>query len=412
MIRLRLALPDGDVHRTFRTNPIVIGRSTKSDWSLPDAKGLSRFHCRLTLREGRCSVEDLGSRNGTLHNGKPVITSDLLEGDRLTLGALNFVIEAVRDQEPTEELVHPCLNCGHIFTAGTELCPRCGTSTRRTHRSRSIGEWTFPDHRLLKKLGAGGMGIVFEAKDLKSDRSVALKVLRPYLARNLAYLSRFIEEIRLLTSVRHPGIVEIYGRGKEGDLHYLTMELVSGKSAREVLRMLGPLPWRETARIGWEAAKALHAAHHQASVVHGDVKPGNMLLDERGHVKICDFGLAAVDLKKTPSRRRDREEHRRGTAAYAAPERFSEEGKPGVASDIYSLGVSLFQLATGFLPFQGSTVAALREAHLLEPVPPLRRRKLEVNPALEILIHRMMAKAPEDRGKGWTSVIDDLALLL
>jgi serine/threonine protein kinase len=412
MIRLRLENPDGQVHRTFRGNTVVIGRSRKSDLSLPEAKGLSRFHCRLVLRDGVCNLEDLGSRNRCRLNGRPLTSGVVREGDLLVLGTVRLRVEAIRDQEPTEELVHPCLHCGHLFEAGQILCPRCGTSVRKLRKSRTIGELAFTGYRLIRKIGSGGMGVVFEAHDVSSDRRVALKVLRPYLARNLEYLARFIEEIRLLTSIRHPGIVEVYGRGKEDDLHYLTMELVEGRSARELLRASGPLSWREASRITWEAAKALHAAYHQARVVHGDVKPANFLLNSAGQVKLCDFGLARVDLKRTPFRRRDREEDRRGTAAYAAPERFGENGRPSVASDIYSLGVSLFHMATGQLPYRGVTVAALKESHFSEPLPRMTDIRPGINPALQILVERMMTKDPKDRPADYPALIADLSLLL
>lgn len=320
-------------------------------------------------------------------------------------------IESIRDDEPTEELVHPCLHCGHLFSARENRCPRCGTEVRRRGRSRAIGTLAFPGYRLIRKIGSGGMGIVFEAHDLEQDRAVALKVLRPHLARNANYLVRFIEEIRMLTSLQHDGIVQVYGRGREEDLHYLVMELVKGPSARESMRENGFLPWRDAARIAWGAAKGLNAAHQQAGVVHGDVKPGNFLLIN-GAVKLCDFGLAQVDLKRQPLNNRAAEEERRGTAAYAAPERFRDGGRPTILSDMYSLGVSVFQMATGQLPFRGGSVAAFREGHGQLPVPRMEAIRSDISPGLQILVDRLMAKAPEDRYADYPAMLSDLSLLV
>jgi serine/threonine-protein kinase len=255
------------------------------------------------------------------------------------------------------------------------------------------------------------MGIVFEAEDMAHDRLVALKVLRPHLSRDATYLVRFVEEIRVLSSLKHDAIVEVYGRGREGNLVYLTMELVDGPSARDAIRNHGHLPWREVARITWSAARALNAAHQQAGVVHGDVKPGNFLLTKGGRIKLCDFGLARVDLKERPSKDRAQENERRGTAAYAAPERFLDQPAT-VSSDIYSLGVSMFQMATGELPYLEASVAALRIAHMDRAVPLLRSRIDGINPAMQMLLERMMAKSDQDRFENYPSLISDLSLLV
>lgn len=412
MIRLRLHTDDGEVHRTFRGTTVVVGRSKKSDLSLPDAKGLSRFHFRLTMRDGGCFVEDLGSRNGTSLNGAPITEeSPVGEGDILVAAATELRLEAVRDDEPTEELVHPCLHCGHLFSARDERCPRCETEVRRRGRSRAIGMLAFPGYRLIRKIGSGGMGIVFEAHDLEHDRLVALKVLRPHLARNANYLVRFIEEIRMLTSLQHDGIVRVYGRGREDDLHYLVMELVNGPSARESMREKGFFEWPAAARIAWGASKALNAAYQQAGVVHGDVKPGNFLLFN-GAVKLCDFGLAQVDLKRQPSKNRAVEDERRGTAAYAAPERFREGEHPTIHSDMYSLGVSVFQMTTGQLPFRGGSVSALRAGHAGMPVPRMEELREGISEGLQILVDRLLAKLPAQRYPDYPALLADLSLLV
>ena len=416
MIRLRIDHGDEPTFRAFRDPCVVIGRSGQCDLSLPDARGLSRFHCRLLFDEGRLVVEDLGSRHRTLVNGEPVRRALLCPGDRITLGTLQLSIEGVDpDGESTAELVQTCLHCGHLFAAREGSCPRCNCEVERRGRARALGPDAIPGYRLLRRLGSGGMGIVFEAQDLSGQQDlVALKILRPHLARNATYLVRFIEETRVLTSLRDPSIVAVHGRGRAGDLHYLIMELVAGRSAREVMLSAGGrLHWTRAVQIIWEAAKALYTAHRQAGIVHGDVKPGNFLLDAAGHVKLCDFGLARVDLERgRPSRDQAVEAERRGTAAYAAPERFEPEARLTVAADIYALGVSLFQLVSGQLPFRAPTVSGLRDAHRREPIPRLTALVSDVSPAVPMLLERMLAKSPEDRYRFYPELIADLGLLL
>ena len=394
---------------------MVVGRSTKCDLSLPEARGLSRYHCRLVLDGGSFFLEDLGSRNQSLLNDRPVTREEIRVGDRIRLGTVRIRVEDLRPDEPTEEMLQPCLHCGHLFPRRKDVCPRCSTPVRERGRSRMIGEHAFTGYRLIRRIGSGGMGIVFEAEELgrQENRRVALKVLRPHLARNAAYLARFIEEIRLLTSLRHPGIVSVHGRGKEGDLHFIIMELVCGRSARVATMEAGRLPWVQAARIAFQAARALHAAHEQAGVVHGDIKPGNILLDEAGRVKLCDFGLARVDLgRRGPSRDLAVEAERRGTAAFAAPERFSRQGRVSVRADIYSLGISLFQMLTGHLPFKAATVRGFRDLHLKAPIPSVLELAPDANPALDLLLARMLAKDPEDRFQDHVALMDDLGLLL
>ncbi len=412
MIRISFRSDGDDVHRTFRGHAVVVGRSKKCDLSLPDCKGLSRFHCRLSGEDGECVLEDLGSRNGTLLNQQPVSGKErVTEGDEIKAGEVTLRVEAIRDAEPTEELVNPCLHCGHLFAPRLDRCPRCGTEVRRRGKSRTIGALVFSGYRLVRKIGSGGMGIVFEARDVENDRDVAIKVLRPHLARNATYLVRFIEEMRVLTSLRHDSIVQVYGRGSEEDLHYIVMELVRGESVRERMRQPGGLPWEDAVRIVWEAARALNVAHQQAGVVHGDVKPGNFLMTE-GRLKLCDFGLAQVDLKRRPSRDQAVETERRGTAAYAAPERFTGDGISTVHSDMYSLGVSLYQMTTGQLPFRGMSVAALRAGHARAPVPDLAATGAKINPAVQLLVERLMAKAPAGRYGDYPGLLEDLSLLV
>lgn len=411
MIRLRIETGDAEFVRAFRQSPVVIGHDEECDLALPAELGVARFHCRLACDGGGYRVEHLGSPSPTLRNGRPCVQEEVEKGDVIEIGGTRIHVLSMRRDEPTSPLFQQCRACGSRFAARMDGCPVCKAPRGPLRRSRKIHAKVFPGFRLIRKIGSGGMGIVFEAEDLRNDRRVALKVLRPHLSRDPAYLARFVEEVRVLSSLHDDRIVQVFERGLEDSLVFLTMELVDGPSARDAIRTWGYLPWDEAARIAWSAARALNAAYQQAGVVHGDVKPGNFLLTRGGRVKLCDFGLARVDLRGGPSRDRGRENERRGTAAYAAPERFKEE-PASVKSDIYSLGVSLFQMATGDLPFSGGSVAELREAHRFRPVPLLKSRVPGVNPALQMLLEKMMAKSPGDRHRDYPELISDLSLLV
>jgi serine/threonine protein kinase len=411
MIRLRIEGEEPEF-RTFRKGPVVIGRDPGCDLALPDVRGLSRHHCRLSFEGGGCAVEDLGSRNKTVLNGEPVGHAPLRPGDRLQLGQLHLRVEAFSaEEEQTEAMLQRCLHCGQDYARRLDACPHCRTPARQG-RSRTIGAHTFRGYRLIRRLGSGGMGIVFEAEDLVGPLGrVALKVLRPHLAHDRSYLVRFVEEIRALTSLRHDAIVAVHGHGQEGDLSYLIMEYVPGSSARDAMIAAGGrLPWRRAVEVAQGAARGLLAAYEQAGIIHGDVKPGNFLLPP-GKVKLCDFGLARRKFDRQAESSDDASEaERRGTAAYAAPERF--QGPPTLAADVYALGVALFQMVTGHLPFRFRRVAELRRAHEEEPLPSIFSDAPDALPALQPLIERMMAKEARARHRDHHALLNDLATIL
>ena len=411
MIQVRITSGKRSAVRTIRVSPVTVGSAEDCDLSLPGSPGVADLHCRFVVDGGQCRVELLSEESELLINGQSMSSSLISSGDVLVVGGFELEVLTIRADEPTAELETTCPSCAAVFSSRRNTCPLCQAEVIVSAQSHSIGALTFPGYRIIRRIGAGGMGIVFEAEDLKENRSVALKVLRPHLSRDTAYLAQFVEEVRMLTSLRHPGIVQVYGHGSEAGLVYLTMELVAGPSARDRMRESGRLPWSQAVRVAWGAAQALNAAHQQAGVVHGDVKPANFLLSPSGQVKLCDFGLARVDLIRKASSDRAQEVERRGTAAYAAPERFKSMPS-STLGDIYSLGVSLFQMVTGSLPYAGETVSDFRRGHLQRAMPLVSSRASNANPAIQMLLERMMAKNPEDRHSGYPELIDDLALLL
>ncbi len=254
---------------------------------------------------------------------------------------------------------------------------------------RSLGKY-----RITGQLGAGGMGLVYEAADSMLDRDVAIKILPDDLARNERTRNRFLAEARAAARLNHPHVVQIHEVGEVDDTYFIVMELVRGGNVAERVERDGPLGLEESTRICIEACEGMQAAH-EAGLVHRDVKPANLMLTSTGQVKIGDFGLAkgatAVSVELT------REGTALGTPAFMSPEQC-EARRVDRRSDVYSLGGTYHKLLTGRDPFAGAGDALkTMYAHCRSPVPDPR----EVDPAIPVactrVIARAMAKRPEDR---------------
>ena len=221
-------------------------------------------------------------------------------------------------------------------------------------------------YRLVRRIATGGMGEVWEADDTVLGRRVALKVLVAELAADKRATRRFVREARATARLTHPNVARVYDFGRDGGVPFLVMELLQGETLADRLAA-GPLPPAEAARIAASVADALDAAH-QLGIVHRDVKPANVMLTPAGDVKVMDFGIAAAA---------DETHSTTGsglyaTVAYVSPERVA--GEPATpASDVYSLGVVLYELLCGRPPFTGSTPALVARAHLHDPPPPVRQ---------------------------------------
>ncbi len=252
--------------------------------------------------------------------------------------------------------------------------------------------WRLGSYELQRRLGEGGMAQVHLARDVRLGREVAIKVLDGHLAERPGFRERFLREARVVASLDHPNIVPLFDFGEENGMLYLVMPFLSGGSLQDMLRK-APLHMGVVASYGSQIADALEYAH-QRNVVHRDVKPANVLIHADGRVMLSDFGLAKIlDASGRPAAPRNHPDA--GTPEYMAPEQI--QGRTDERSDIYALGVVLYLLLTGRLPFTGSTSNSVMEAHLYRLPEPLRRSNPVVAPAMEAVVLRALAKNPEER---------------
>jgi serine/threonine protein kinase len=248
--------------------------------------------------------------------------------------------------------------------------------------------------QITEKLGSGAMGVVYLGVSEMSGkrREAAVKVLSGEVAQKGTAYERFKREVEILQQFRHPNIVRFLAVGRYQGTSYFAMEYVKGTTLEKVIHERGELPWQEVVQIGIQICDALHYAH-QHGVVHRDLKPSNLLVSEEGQVKLTDFGIAK-DLDATALTATGRT---LGTAAYMAPEQI--RGTPEVShkTDLYALGIVLYQMLTGQIPFLGPTAIVLMHQHLTEAPPRPSAKLAEIPVALDELIVKLMAKEPADR---------------
>lgn len=256
-------------------------------------------------------------------------------------------------------------------------------------------------YRVLARIGAGGMGTVYSASDPRLGRDVALKLLPPWLAADPRAAERFRDEARAAAALDHPNICTIYEIGEARGGHpYIAMALYRGETLRERLER-GPLPVEEAVAIAAAVARALGAAHSRG-IVHRDVKPGNVMLTGDGRVKLLDFGLARLE-----DAGHTRPGLVRGTVSYMAPEQVRGEAA-GPATDLWALGVVLYEMLAGRRPFSGARDRARFHAILHEEPPALAELRPEVPETLVQVVERLLRKDPAERYRGATELATDL----
>ncbi|MCJ7682606.1 MAG: serine/threonine protein kinase, partial [Candidatus Aminicenantes bacterium] len=244
---------------------------------------------------------------------------------------------------------------------------------------------------IIGELGRGGMGVVYKAIQPSLNREVALKVLPPYFAKDKELVERFFREARAAANLKHPKIVTVYDFGQDEETFYFAMELLEGESLEDLIKKKGAFSLSEVEDIISQVADALGYAHKR-HIVHRDIKPGNIIINDRGDAILTDFGIAkaAYDSNLTQT----------GTSV-GSPEFMSPEQVQGVKvdsrSDLYSLGILLYKLMTGRAPYKGETGISIAVKHLNDPVPSLKTALPHCPDWLEEVVQRLLAKDPADR---------------
>ncbi|HEU5244879.1 MAG TPA: Stk1 family PASTA domain-containing Ser/Thr kinase, partial [Gaiellaceae bacterium] len=245
-------------------------------------------------------------------------------------------------------------------------------------------------YRIQRKLGAGGMADVYLAEDQELGRRVAIKILNSRHGNDDQFIERFRREAKNAAALNHPNIVSIYDRGEAEDTYYIAMEFLDGRTLKELIVSRGAAPINVAVEYARQILSALRFAHRHG-IVHRDIKPHNVLVDGEGRVKVTDFGIARAgtsQMTETGSIV--------GTAQYLSPEQ-ARGGEVDPRSDLYSLGVVLYELLTGKTPFDGETPVEIAMKHLsTAPKPPSKLRP-EIPPELDMVVLRALAKNPDDR---------------
>lgn len=398
-----------DQHETF-----MIGRSEDSQFCLPHDRFFSRHHCILEIAPPQCFLRDLGSTNGTFVNGLKADTAHLKNGDRIQGGETVLEVE-VSTAEATVEYSqnHPhsqvidtvpslitiqCLNCGLPSKAEvsrpdaklTFLCDDCREILKKNPQP-------IPNYQMIRILGQGGMGSVMLARSMADGRPVAIKTLLPEVAVSEQSLKRFMREIEVASSLKHPHIVSYIEHGTHNGIVYLVSEYVGGMDASKLSKLRGgKLDYREVIKIIEQTLAALDFAH-SLGFVHRDIKEQNILVDGTypNYIsKLTDFGLAK-SFKQTGMSGVTMVGDVAGTIAYMPPEQVRDFKEVKPPSDIYAIGMTAYSLMTGAHALDLSPRAGISEtvkAIFEKPIVPIQQRIPEIPLRVAAVIETAIAK--------------------
>lgn len=316
-----------------------------------------------------------------------------------------------------------CASCGAELEAEApegSICEACASAANavtlpaddraaHTPSSGSIRSTAQPlyeqigDFEVLDKLGQGGMGAVYRARQLSLDRLVALKILPSQFEEDETYVTRFQREATVAASLNHPNLVRVFASGEADGCHYIAMELVEGENLRQYLRRTGPLAPGEALRICLGVARGLQHGWQKAQLIHRDIKPSNIYLAANGEAKLGDLGLAKSLLSNTTGVTHTGTAI--GTPHYISPEQARGEKTLDPRADIYSLGCTLYELLTGATPYQGSDPMTIMGMHIHSPPPAILKVRPQCPVPLGRIVNKMLRKAKHERHQSYDELI-------
>jgi serine/threonine protein kinase len=258
-------------------------------------------------------------------------------------------------------------------------------------------------YELIEKIGEGGMAIVYKAKDRLLNRYVAIKILRPEFTKDEKFIENFRKESQAAAGLSHPNIVNVYDVGKEGNIHFIVMELIDGKSLSQVIEEKGRIEYKEAISITKQVASALDLAHRN-QIIHRDVKPHNILITSSGTAKLADFGIAMAVSKESIA---EGKEKIMGSVHYFSPEQ-ARRAYVDERSDVYSLGIVLYEMLTGKVPFDGDNPISIALMHINDTIPPVSEKVHGIPPQLERVIAKATDKYQTNRYASAEEMIEDL----
>ena len=258
-------------------------------------------------------------------------------------------------------------------------------------------------YEIIEKIGEGGMSVVYKAKDRLLNRYVAIKILRPEFIKDEQFVENFRKESQAAAGLSHPNIVNVYDVGKEGNIHFIVMELIDGKSLSQVIEEKGKLDYKEAISIAKQVASALSLAHKN-QIIHRDVKPHNILITSSGTAKLADFGIARAVSKASIA---EGSEKIMGSVHYFSPEQ-ARGAYIDERSDLYSLGIVLYEMLTGKVPFDGDNPISIALMHINNTIPSVSESVKGIPPQLEKVIEKATDKYQTNRYKSAEEIIEDL----
>jgi serine/threonine-protein kinase len=298
-----------------------------------------------------------------------------------------------------------CPNCRKESPEGSRFCPFCGTKLLEAAKARRdplLNLTVDGKYQVMERIGSGAMGSIYKAEHLTLSKTVVLKVLHKHLVREDQHVKRFHREARAASRLNHPNCISVLDFGQTGDgWFYIAMEYLPGRDLCRVLFEDGAMPPRRAAHIGSQVLDALDEAHSNG-IVHRDLKPENIMVQklrsDPEFVKVLDFGIAKIrdQAGHDPSSFKTATGMVFGTPEYMSPEQIRGEELDG-GSDLYSLGVVLYQILSGDLPFQGDSVLEVATQHLSQPPAPLETKRPDLPPALCAVVMKLLSKKRADR---------------